>query len=137
LWELWFSHWPEFEELVERLIFSKSILSIKDLWWNIRPNLEYGTIEVRIADCPPTIREVEAIVALTHSLAVFIDAEIESGRRFSAPPEWRVLRISLESTFQKFGYDHFCDFLETVILQGPSYHRQRMFAQDGLEGTCC
>lgn len=80
--------WSEFESLVERLIVSKSIQSIKDLWWDIRPNLEFGTIEVRIADCPPTIKEVEALVALIHSLAVFIDSELDAGRKFAPPPEW-------------------------------------------------
>ncbi len=80
--------WREFEELIERLVRSQSISSIKDLWWDIRPNLEYGTIEVRIADCPPTIREVEAIVALLHSLAKFIDLELAAGKSFGAPPEW-------------------------------------------------
>jgi len=80
--------WSEFESLVEKLIFSNSITSIKDLWWDIRPNLEFGTIEVRIADCPPTIKEVEAIVALIHSLAKMIDIELNSGRKFRPPSEW-------------------------------------------------
>lgn len=82
------NNWGEFESLIEKLIFSRSITSIKDLWWDIRPNIEYGTIEVRIADCPPTIKEVEALVALIHSLALFIDGELEEGRLFAPPPEW-------------------------------------------------
>ena len=82
------NNWREFEVLVDRLIFSGSIQDLKDLWWDIRPNTEYGTIEVRIADCPPTIREVEAIVALVHTMAVFIDDELKAGRIFNAPPEW-------------------------------------------------
>lgn len=82
------NNWSEFETLVERLIFSRSIQSIKDLWWDIRPNIEFGTIEVRIADCPPTIREVEVLVALIHTMATFIDAELNAGRKFLPPPEW-------------------------------------------------
>lgn len=80
--------WRDFEELIERLTYSKSITSLKDLWWDIRPNTDYGTIEIRIADCPPTIKETEALVALIHSLAVFIDEELKSGRLFHPPPEW-------------------------------------------------
>lgn len=83
-----FKNWSEFETLIERLIFSKSIFSIKDLWWDIRPNVDFGTIEIRIADCPPTIKEVEAIVAFIHGLAISIDAELSAGRRFLPPPEW-------------------------------------------------
>ena len=81
-------NWAEFEDLVHKLTVSRSIISLKDLWWDIRPSVGYGTIEIRIADCPPTIREVEAIVALLHMLAEFIDAEILSGRKFAPPPEW-------------------------------------------------
>ncbi|MGE0174937.1 MAG: YbdK family carboxylate-amine ligase [Oligoflexales bacterium] len=81
-------NWEEFEMLVGRLVASKSIHSIKDLWWDIRPNIDYGTLEVRIADCPPTIAEVEAIVAFIHALALFIDGELAAGRKFLPPPEW-------------------------------------------------
>lgn len=79
--------WAGFEDLVERLIASQSISSIKDLWWDIRPNLEFGTIEVRIADCPPTIKEVEALVALIHAVAAVIDAKLDR-EKIVAPPEW-------------------------------------------------
>ena len=82
------NNWNEFETLVEKLIFSKSITSLKDLWWDIRPNVSFGTIEIRIADCPPTVKEIEALVAYIHSLAVFIEEEILAGRTFSPPPEW-------------------------------------------------
>lgn len=162
------NNWIEFEALIDRLIFSKSILSIKDLWWDIRPNVEYGTIEIRIADCSPTIKEVEALVALIHSLAVFIDAELSAGRRFSPPPEWILrenkwrasrhgvqcdfikdttgksvpfwniwqdIRKSLQPVFQSFGYQPLVDFLELVILKGPSYLRQRMHYKGGLDAV--
>lgn len=80
--------WSEFENLVDKLIFSKSITSLKDLWWDIRPNPNYGTLEVRIADCPTTIVETEALVALIHSLAHFIDKDLRDGKKFAFPPEW-------------------------------------------------
>lgn len=160
------NNWTEFEGLIERLISSKSISSIKDLWWDIRPNIEYGTIEVRIADCPPTIREVEALVALIHSLAVFIDSELSTGRKFSPPPEWilrenkwrasrhgvqceiimqtngvnlpflevwKNLKESLQPVWQSLSYESFIDFLEMIIVNGPSYSRQRMHFNDGLD----
>lgn len=83
-----FKNWGEFESLLDKLIISNSIRSVKDLWWDIRPNLEYGTIEVRIADCPPTIKEVESLVALIHCLALFIDLKLQAGEMLEAPPEW-------------------------------------------------
>lgn len=80
--------WDEFETLIQKLTLSKSITSLKDLWWDIRPNPDYGTVEVRIADCPTTIVETEALVALIHTLAVFIDKDLRNGKKFAFPPEW-------------------------------------------------
>lgn len=80
--------WSEFESLVSKLLVSKSIRSLKDLWWDIRPSPEYGTLEVRIADCPPTIAEIRALVAIVHSLALWIDKDLQKGKRFSPPPDW-------------------------------------------------
>lgn len=80
--------WDAFEELVDKLVRSQSITSLKDLWWDIRPSPGFGTLEVRIADCPPTIREIEALVALMHGLALYIDADLRAGKKFAHPPEW-------------------------------------------------
>ncbi len=80
--------WSEFEDIVEKLVISRSITSLKDLWWDIRPNPDYGTLEVRIADCPTTIVETEALVALIHALAQFIDKDLKNGKKFAFPPEW-------------------------------------------------
>jgi len=160
------SNWSEFENLIEKLIYSKSITTLKDLWWDIRPNCEYGTIEIRIADCPPTIKEVEALVALIHTLALFIDSEISEGRLFAPPSDWilrenkwRASRYGVQAEFiinnhgtsQPFhefwnnlreatvkkwytkSYHQFVDFLEEVIVKGPSYARQRSYVQRGLD----
>lgn len=82
------SSWSEFEELIQKLTVSRSITSLKDLWWDIRPSPDYGTLEVRIADCPTTIVETEALVALIHTLAQFIDKDLRNGKKFAFPPEW-------------------------------------------------
>lgn len=108
------NNWSEFESLIERLIYSRSISSLKDLWWDIRPNTEYGTIEIRIADCPPTIKEIEAIVGLVHSLAIFIDSELLAGRKFSPPPEW-ILR---ENKWRASRHGVQCDLIRD--LEGTS-----------------
>ena len=102
--------WGDFEVLIQRLIRSRSIGSIKDLWWDIRPNTEYGTIEIRIADCPPTMTEVQALVALIHTVAVFIDTELRAGRKFAPPPEW-VLR---ENKWRASRHGVECDLIQNI-----------------------
>ena len=42
--------------------------SFKDIYWDIRPRPDFGTIEFRICDMPPSLALTFAIVALTRSL---------------------------------------------------------------------
>ncbi|HEU5291029.1 MAG TPA: YbdK family carboxylate-amine ligase [Cyclobacteriaceae bacterium] len=75
--------WKQFQKLYNSLIQSKSIASMKDLWWDIRPSPTYGTIELRICDEPATLQEALAIVAFVHLLAHWY---------FDHPKEWRAKR---------------------------------------------
>lgn len=124
--------WAEFEDLIDRLMVSGSITSIKDLWWDIRPNLEYGTIEVRIADCPPTIKEVEALVAFIHSLAVFIDQELTAGRQFSPPPEW-ILR---ENKWRASRHGVQCDLIKDVSGRSVPFEKIWTELKENLGPVC-
>lgn len=124
--------WTEFEQLVEKLIFSRSIKSIKDLWWDIRPNTEYGTIEVRIADCPPTLQETTALVSFVHCLATFLDEEIMAGRKFSPPPEW-ILR---ENKWRASRHGIQCDLITN--LEGGSFPFKDVWqlTRKNLDSSC-
>jgi carboxylate-amine ligase len=83
--------WPEFETAFDAMLASRAVGSIKDIWWDIRPSPGYGTVEVRICDCPATLSETVAIVALLHSLAAWIDEEYrEPTGRLRAQPYWVV-----------------------------------------------
>lgn len=64
------TNWQEFEGLFSKLMVSKAITSHKDLWWDVRPSLDYGTIELRICDVMPTLKENAAIVALVHLIGL-------------------------------------------------------------------
>jgi carboxylate-amine ligase len=78
-----FNQWSDFEHYCETLERAGAIRSIKDLYWYIRPNLEFGTIEFRICDALSTLDETMAIVALIQSLVVFVSRNIETH-----PHEW-------------------------------------------------
>lgn len=71
----WVRDWKEFQSLYSRLIRTQAITSIKDIWWDLRPSPHFGTLEVRICDCPPTLREVEVLVGLIHTLCLIFDRE--------------------------------------------------------------
>jgi carboxylate-amine ligase len=50
--------WKEFQKLYHFLLRSKAIQSMKDLWWDIRPSPQIGTLELRFCDEPATLAEV-------------------------------------------------------------------------------
>jgi YbdK family carboxylate-amine ligase len=84
------SGWPQFEEYMETLISTKTIGSIKEVWWDIRPHPTYGTVELRICDGLPTLAEVGMVAALSHCLVDTFDREIDKGYRLPMPKGWVV-----------------------------------------------
>ena len=45
----------QFQELMTTLISAKAISSIREIWWDIRPHPNFGTVELRICDGLPTM----------------------------------------------------------------------------------
>lgn len=82
--------WSEFSTLVAALMRSGAITSMKDLWWDIRPSPGFGTLEIRMCDGLPTIRETCAVVALSQALARRAGARIAAGEGRPFPPAWRI-----------------------------------------------
>jgi len=97
--------WEDFEQLVGALVQSEGIESIREIWWDVRPHPGFGTVEVRVCDALPTLRETVAISALVQALIVHLQVRIAAG---STPPilhprivtenKWRAARYSMEGT---------------------------------------
>lgn len=85
-----FADWSHFERFYEAALRSRAITSHKDLWWDIRPSPEYGTVEVRVCDALPTVSELMSVVTLVHLLCRWIDERFREGERFVAPHEWLI-----------------------------------------------
>ncbi len=73
-----FETWEEFETYVKTLKKCNVIASLKDLYWHIRPNLDFGTLEFRICDGMSTLSETMSLVALIHCLVVWADENLAS-----------------------------------------------------------
>ena len=48
------------------------VSSIKDLYWDIRPKPEFGTVEIRVCDTPLSIELAAALAALAQCLARYL-----------------------------------------------------------------
>jgi glutamate---cysteine ligase / carboxylate-amine ligase len=101
-----FVNWKEFQACYEMLLSTGAIRSIKDIYWDIRPHFDFGTVEVRICDGIPTLRETLALVALVQCLVVWLDDQYQKGKRsrqihmqrYWLAPEnkWQAARYGLE-----------------------------------------
>jgi carboxylate-amine ligase len=87
-WQL--SGWPQFERLMDTLIAAHTISSIREVWWDIRPHPAFGTIEMRICDGIPTLREVAVVAALTQCLVNRFDVQLDRGYTLPVPRAWLV-----------------------------------------------
>lgn len=72
-------NWSEYVWVVNHLIETGFMNSIREIWWDIRPHHNFGTVEVRICDMPANLKQVEGIAALIQCLVVAISEEVEQG----------------------------------------------------------
>ena len=82
--------WPEFEQLMTTLICSKAITSIREIWWDIRPHPDFGTVELRICDGLPRLSEITAVAALSQCLVDWMDGLVDRGDPLPVPKGWVV-----------------------------------------------
>jgi carboxylate-amine ligase len=65
-----FQSWSEYESYVNTLIELHCIDNGKKIWWDLRPQPAFGTLEFRICDVPTAPRASIAIAALAQAIIV-------------------------------------------------------------------
>jgi carboxylate-amine ligase len=80
--------WPEFEQFMTTLVCANSIRTIREVWWDIRPHPNFGTIELRICDGAPTLTEVAGIAALSQCLVEWMDSLHDRGYSLPRYRDW-------------------------------------------------
>lgn len=99
-----FQQWSEFEAYAADLLKTGVIDQLDEIRWDLRPSPKFGTLEVRVCDGIPTMREVMAISALTHCLVEDFSSRLDAGQTlpniapwFSQENKWRSARYGMES----------------------------------------
>ena len=59
-------------------------------WWELRPHVAYGTLEVRVCDAQTTVGESAAVAAYVHALIAWLLERHASGEVLPAPESWRI-----------------------------------------------
>ena len=97
-------NWSEYVWLINHLIETGYIESIREIWWDVRPHHNFGTVEVRICDTPGTLDDTLALVALVQCLVKALSDEIDHGAyQHDCHPmmvrqnKWRAARYGLDA----------------------------------------
>ncbi len=84
----YFDNWDNYSQLVHQLIKTNSIDTVRDIWWDIRPHPIFGTIEVRICDAMPTLKENLGLTAMIYSLIRKFDIEFKQNGKIQHVERW-------------------------------------------------
>ncbi|HEX2084759.1 MAG TPA: YbdK family carboxylate-amine ligase [Solirubrobacteraceae bacterium] len=153
-----FRGWPDYERSIEAVVSSAEIADYTFLWWDVRPHPLLGTVEVRAMDAQSDLRNVAALAALVHGLALHevaspspaVDADVLMESSF------RAARDGLRATIWFDGALHpvaevarravalarrhvdvpALEEVERILTDGNGADRQRAaFARDGMPGV--
>lgn len=64
--------WTHFEHVAQEIFSTGLANSLKDVYWDVRPKPEFGTIEVRVFDTPLSVHKAVAMAAFTRACAALI-----------------------------------------------------------------
>ena len=85
-----FQSWDEWVDFMRDQQTSGVINHTGSMHFDVRPAAKWGTIEVRISDATSNLRELAAVVALTHCLVVYYDRMLERGEELPTLQQWHV-----------------------------------------------
>jgi len=110
-----FQTWAEFEGFVYDQKKTGIIDHVNEVRWDIRPSPHLGTLEVRIFDGVSNLRELGALVALTHCLVVDLDRRLDADESLPTMPPWHVQENKWRAA--RYGLD------AVIILDADSNER--------------
>jgi len=102
----YFKDWADYKRLVTNYLATGTIETIRELWWDVRPHPDFGTVELRVCDIPSTLKEVLAITALVQAIVKSLSDDYDRGVEFIRPHsavtrenKWRAARYGLDGEF--------------------------------------
>jgi YbdK family carboxylate-amine ligase len=98
------SGWDDFERYMATLISAQTISSVREVWWDVRPHPQFGTVELRICDGLPTLYEISWAAAMAQCLVEMLNNQIDRGYTLPMPTgwtlrenKWRAARYGIEA----------------------------------------
>jgi len=97
-------NWSEYVWLVGHLVETGFINTIREIWWDVRPHHNFGTVEVRVFDMPGNLEDCLSVAALVQCLVKALSDQIDEGTyQHDCHPmmvrqnKWRACRFGVEA----------------------------------------
>jgi carboxylate-amine ligase len=105
-----FDSWGDFNYLVETLVMTNTIPDGSKIWWDVRPNHSYPTIEFRVNDVCTRVDEAICIAAIIQAIIFKLWKLRRDNLTFRVYPmelieenKWRAVRYGLDGKLIDFG----------------------------------
>lgn len=105
-----FGSWAELEQMVDTLVRTRSIPDGTKLWWDIRPNWKFPTLEFRICDVCTRLDEAVCVAALFQAIIAKLWKMRRDNITFRVYPnelieenKWRAVRYGLDGKLLDLG----------------------------------
>src|SRR5882724_5507623 len=134
-----FQSWNEYEEYVNTLVDLHCIDNGKKIWWDLRPQPTFGTLEFRICDVPTSPHASIAIAAVAQAIIVKLYRLRERNlgfrryhRALIEENKWRAARWGIEGKLIDFGKRQEVEYVRKIVSDGTSAERQlRVYRETG------
>jgi carboxylate-amine ligase len=105
-----FQSWADYTYLLDTLVQTHSIPDSTKIWWDVRPNGRYPTLEIRICDVCTRVDEAVCIAAILQAIVAKLWKLRRDNMTFRVYPsdlieenKWRAVRYGLDGKLIDFG----------------------------------
>ncbi len=105
-----FTSWSDYQYFVDTLVATNTIPNASKIWWDVRPNHSYPTLEFRICDVCTRVDEAVCIAAIFQAIIAKLWKLRRDNMTFRVYPfdlieenKWRAVRYGLDGKLIDFG----------------------------------
>ena len=117
----YFNNFNEYKSIINKYLESNTIEKPRQIWWKIRPHIEFGTIEFRICDAQRSLRNIEMLTALSQALVYRSVQDYNNGTliesfnlEFLNDGLWKAARFPFDKEMIDPANSEVCTLLEQI-----------------------
>ncbi|MFI7063780.1 YbdK family carboxylate-amine ligase [Kribbella sp. NPDC050124] len=84
------SSWEQYADELAWAVRGGAVADASEWWWELRPHVRYGTLELRVLDVQATVAQTNAVVRLVSALAGHLADLYYLGELRPPAPSWRI-----------------------------------------------